>query len=171
MNMWNPQNLVLTICFCSLLWSKGLHQQKKQACGAGKTSFEMRKCIFYGEAGCKTQRRPQVSGRPFLHRSTARDQRETTRVSAVSSSWHCNKHKRNTVCFSNIQSTPQLWAELQIFKWIPSEMKDYTTGVQQECRSHPSPLHPSPAIPSTWPSSALCEAAVRMFAKTRLWIL
>lgn len=91
----------------------------------------MRKCIFYSEAGCKTQRRPQVSGRPFLHRSTARDRRETTRVSAVSSSWHCNKHKRNTVCFSNIQSTPQLWAELQIFKWIPSEMKDYTTGVQR----------------------------------------
>lgn len=28
---------------------------------------------------------------------------------------------------SDIPSTPQLWAELQIFKWIPSERKDYTT--------------------------------------------
>ena len=31
-------------------------------------------------------------------------------------------------------------------------MKDYTTGVQQECRSPPSPLHPGAAIPSTLPS-------------------
>lgn len=51
---------------------------------------------------------------------------------------------RETVfVLSDIPSTPQLWAELQIFKWIPSERKDYATGVQQECRSHPLPLHPS----------------------------
>lgn len=125
----------------------------------------MRKFVFYGEAGCKPQRRPQVSGRPFLHRSTGRDQRETASVSSVSSSWRCNKQKRNTVCFSNIQSTPQLWAELQIFKWIPSEMKDYTTGVQQECRSHPSPLHPSS---TTHPPSALHGTAVETFAKNKI---
>lgn len=130
-----------------------------------KQSVKIETC----EAGCQTQRRPQVSARPFLHHSP--DQTETASVSSGSSSWHYSKHKRNTVCFSNMQSAPQLWAELQIFKWIPSEMKDYTkgVGVQLERRSHASPLHPSSAIPS--PDCTSWESRHDVCKKTRLWVL
>lgn len=63
--MWNPQNLDLTISFCSLFWSNSLHFIKEELIALDNQVNHVKRNksrVFFGEAGRNTQRQERARG-------------------------------------------------------------------------------------------------------------
>lgn len=152
MSMWNPLSLVLTISFWSLLWCHSFWFIKEKIVAMEKQVLTCTNLSFMVNPVATHNDVDRFSTRP------QEETREKLQVFALSPVLGVEiKTKETLFVFSNIQSTPQLWAELQIFQWIPSEMKDYTTAGMQES-SFPSapqlshPIHLT-VVCASWSSS------------------
>lgn len=112
--------------------------------------FEMNQSVFYVEAGFikgKQETRSGISrwsvSHPLHRKRRERNYKCQLCLQFFALSLTPSPIPKTLFVFPSTQSTPQLWAEFPIFKWIPHKWRISPQG----CSSHPSPLHPSSNTP------------------------